>query len=90
VHALTVALREQLRGSGVRVVELIPPAVATNLHRGQARRPPRAMPLDAVVAKAMRALDSGRDELPVGLAAALRLGARAAPGRFLRIVNRPA
>ena len=89
VHAFTVALREQLRGTAVRVIELIPPVVESNLHRGQARRPPRAMPLDASVAKATRALDSGRDELPVGLAAVLRAGARVAPARFLKIVNAP-
>ncbi len=87
VHAFTVALREQLRGSGVRVIELIPPIVATNLHRGQAHQPQRAMPLDAFVAAALRGLDSGRDEVAVGLAALLKVGARLTPGRFLRIVN---
>lgn len=87
VHAFTVALREQLRGSSVQVVELIPPIVATSLHRGQARAPRRAMPLDRFVAQAMRALDTSKDELPIGLAAVLRVGGRLAPGRFLKIVN---
>ena len=86
-HAFTVALREQLRGSSVRVIELIPPVVETNLHRGQPVKPPRAMPLEVFVIEAMRALESGRDEVPVGLARLLRVGARLAPNRFLRIVN---
>ena len=87
-HAFTVALREQLRGSSVRVIELIPPVVETNLHRRQPVKPPRAMPLEAFVIEAMRALESGREELPIGLARVLRFGARLAPNRFLRIVNR--
>ena len=89
MRAFTVALRAQLAGSGMQVVELIPPVVESNLHRGQVRRPPRAMPLDAFVASAMRGLDGGRDEVAVGLARVLRVGARVAPGRFLRIVNAP-
>jgi uncharacterized oxidoreductase len=88
VHAFTVALREQLRGSRVRVVELIPPIVATNLHRDQGARPPQAMMLDRFVREALAGLDAGRDEVAVGLARVLRIGARLAPGRFLQIVNR--
>lgn len=89
VRAFTVALREQLRPTGVQVVELIPPVVDTNLHRGLPRTPPRAMSLDAFVRAAMRGLDGRHDEVTVGLAAVLRVGARVAPGRLLRLVNRP-
>jgi uncharacterized oxidoreductase len=89
VHAFTVALRAQLRPTGVQVVELIPPVVDTNLHRGLPRMPPRAMALDAFVRAAMRGLDARRDEVTVGDAAVLRIGARVAPGRVLRLVNRP-
>jgi uncharacterized oxidoreductase len=88
VHAFTLALREQLRDTGVQVVELIPPAVKTALHRGQARRQIRQMSLDDFVRDAMRGLDSGRDEIAVGLAKVARLGSRLAPRRLLRIVNR--
>jgi uncharacterized oxidoreductase len=89
VRAFTVALRAQLRPTGVQVVELIPPVVDTNLHRGLPRMPPRAMALDAFVRAAMRGLDARRDEVTVGDAAVLRIGARVAPGRVLRLVNRP-
>jgi hypothetical protein len=37
----------------------------------------------------MRGLDARRDEVTVGDAAVLRIGARVAPGRVLRLVNRP-
>ena len=88
VHAFTIALREQLKGSTVQVVELMPPAVQTELHRGQARKQIRQMSLEAFTEQAMRGLDSGRDEIAIGLAKAARFGSRLAPRALLRAVNR--
>lgn len=87
VHSFTISLRRQLAGGPVKVIEILPPVVETDLHRGQDRRPPRAMTLDVFVAAAMRGLDAGHEEIAVGLAKALRLGARVAPSAFLNIVN---
>lgn len=89
VHAFTVALREQLRGTPVQVVELMPPAVKTELHRGQNREPIRQMSLEDFTAEAMRGLDAGQEEIAVGLARAARLGARFAPRLLFKAVNRP-
>ena len=89
MHAFTIALREQLRATGVQVVEIIPPVVATALHDGLARTPPNPMPLDKFVAAAMKGLDGGGDEIAVGLAGLLRIGARLSPRGFLKIVNKP-
>ena len=89
VHSFTVSLRAQLAGTSVRVIELIPPVVATELHRGQGQRPPRAMPLATFTRAAMRGLDGGQDEIAVGVAKLLRIGARIAPGRLFQIVNTP-
>lgn len=88
VRSFTISLRHQLAGSPVQVVELLPPVVKTGLHRDQPRQPPRAMDLDAFVAAAMKGLDSGADEVPVGLARILLVGSRVAPRRFFSIVNR--
>ena len=88
VRSFTVSLRRQLAGSSVQVVELVPPVVRTDLHRHLSGPPPMAMELDAFVAAAMRGLDAGREEVTVGLAHALRVGARVAPARFLAQVNR--
>lgn len=88
VHAFTVCLRQQLAGGTVQVVELIPPAVATDLHRRLRTQPPRTMPLDAFVAASMKALDGGADELPIGLARVLRTGSRVAPSFFMGLVNK--
>lgn len=53
VHAYSEALRAQLDGTGVGVVELVPPAVAT---AGQEKVNPQALPLDDFAAEAMRLL----------------------------------
>lgn len=88
VHSFTVSLRRQLRGTAVQVIEIIPPAVETDLHRDQPTKPPKAITLDAFVRAAMSGLDRGRDEIPVGLARVLRTGSRVAPGFFLNVVNK--
>lgn len=87
VHSFTVSLRRQLAGSTVQVVEIIPPVVDTPLHRDLPSVPPRAMPLDDFVDRAMRGLDSGRDEIAIGLGRASRIGARVAPKRLFSIIN---
>jgi short-subunit dehydrogenase involved in D-alanine esterification of teichoic acids len=57
VHMLTETLRLQLAGAGVRVLELEPPAVATELLPGQTESP-FAMPLDDFVGEAIELLES--------------------------------
>lgn len=88
VHSFTISLRRQLRGSSVQIVEIIPPVVETDLHRGQTRKPPNAMTLDAFVKSAMAGLDADRNEIRVGLAKVLAVMSRVAPGLFLNIVNK--
>jgi uncharacterized oxidoreductase len=87
VHSFTVSLRRQLAGSPVRVVEIIPPAVDTGLHRSMPNPPPGMMKPDAFVARAMRGLDAGRLEVSMGSADLLRIGGRIAPSMLLRLVN---
>ncbi len=88
VHSFTISLRRQLRGSSVQVIEIIPPVVETDLHRGQARKPPNAMSLKAFVEAAMTGLDAGKNEIRVGLAKVLGVMSRIAPELFLNIVNK--
>jgi len=56
IHSYTQSLRYQLQGSGVEVLELIPPYVATDLLHGASD--PRAMPLDKFIAEVMEILKS--------------------------------
>lgn len=57
VHMLTETLRLQLSGTGMRVLELEPPAVATDLLPGQ-KESPFAMPLDEYVAEVLAILET--------------------------------
>ncbi|MFJ9711794.1 SDR family oxidoreductase [Streptomyces sp. NPDC101234] len=64
VHAYSEALRVQLDGTGVGVVELVPPAVAT---AGQEKVNPHALPLDDFTTEVMHLLsqDPTPDEILV-------------------------
>ncbi|MGX1267215.1 SDR family oxidoreductase [Streptomyces phaeoluteigriseus] len=53
VHAYSEALRAQLDGTGIGVVELVPPAVAT---AGQEKVNPHALPLDDYTTEVMHLL----------------------------------
>lgn len=55
LHSYTEALRVQLRDTSIQVIELIPPAVATELMPGGSSNP-RAMPLDAYIAESIQLL----------------------------------
>lgn len=52
IHGWSMALREQLRGTGVEVIEIVPPGVQTDLMPGHADDP-HMMPLDAFIEETM-------------------------------------
>ena len=85
-HAFTSSLRSQLTGTAVTVIEIMPPAVETELDRALAAKPGPAMKLEAFVSAAMAGLDEGREEIPIGVAKVLRLGSRIAPRFFLNML----
>jgi len=89
VHSFTISLRRQLKDTAVSVIEIIPPVVETELHRGQSRKPPGAMKLDAFVRGAMAGIDAGKAEIPVGIVKVLKIASKFAPGLFLNIINKP-
>ena len=83
LRAFTRALRYQLEGSAIRVVETLPPFVDTPL---TANIRGRKMSPAAVVETTLRAIDRGRDEVFVGQVALLRWLMRLAPGLAARLV----
>lgn len=65
IHSWSQSLRHQLRDTSVSVVEIAPPAVATDLMPGHADNP-NSMPLDAYIAETManlRAHPNGPENL---------------------------
>ena len=75
VHSFCLSLRRQLTDSAVKVIELIPPYVDTELDRGRRREhAPKPMPLDQFISETMTALAGDEEEIAIGNAASLRGG----------------
>lgn len=70
LHSWTLSLRIRLRGSSVRVLELAPPWVATDLAGGHGN--PRAMNRDDFIAEAMEIFATDADEILVDRVRELR------------------
>jgi uncharacterized oxidoreductase len=69
VHSYTLSLRHQLKGSGIKVMELIPPYVATEL--GGPRKTvgpggPQPMPVPTFIVETLKELADGGDEIAIG------------------------
>ena len=61
IHSWSLSLREQLKDTGIEVVELVPPGVQTGLMPGHATNP-QMMPLEEFIAETMALL--ARDPTP--------------------------
>jgi uncharacterized oxidoreductase len=88
VHSFSLSLRHQLKGSKVKVIELIPPYVATELGGG-AQTPAGAMnqmPLNTFIAETMKELAGDADEVAIG--GAKNLLAATSPENVLNIFAR--
>jgi len=75
VHSITLSLRHQLKSKSVKVFEIIPPAVDTEL--GHDRRADKSlthggMPVSEFIKAAMEALELDQQEIAVGQAVGLR------------------
>ncbi|MCA1982289.1 SDR family oxidoreductase [Nocardioides nematodiphilus] len=75
VHMLTETLRLQLADTGVRILELEPPSVATEIVPGQ-KESPFAMPLEEYVSEVLEILETQQDatEIQVERVKFLRYG----------------
>ncbi|PAX08014.1 SDR family oxidoreductase [Sphingomonas lenta] len=60
IHSWSQSLREQLRSTAIDVVEIVPPAVATDLMPGQADNP-NSMPLQAYIDEVMSLIEANPD-----------------------------
>jgi len=88
IHSFSLSLRHQLRDTSIRVFEIIPPTVDTELNKeGRGGRHIGIPP--AEVAKAtLEALEKNEFELAVGMAEGLRMGARKDPEQAFQNINR--
>jgi uncharacterized oxidoreductase len=88
VHAYTQCLREQLRDTSVRVVELLPPVVDTPLAAGIVTPFPR-MPPEKLADALMRGLRRGTAEIAPGISTPLKWLSRLLPPIAFRQMNKP-
>jgi uncharacterized oxidoreductase len=86
LHSYAMSLRFKLRDSSVRVLEVIPPWVRTELLNSSEE--PRAMPVDEFIEGTVRALTTDADEIMVPRAAFLRSQAGADEASFIRTFNK--
>ena len=86
IHSWTMTLRYQWQKLGVKVIELIPPYVGTELggpRKQELNLGPQPMPLDAFITETMKELESDADE--IAIADAKKLFAATSPESVKRI-----
>jgi uncharacterized oxidoreductase len=90
LHTFSISLRSQLAKTNVRVFEIAPPIVKTELHReAKARKQSQRGIAASAVAQAMvNALKNNRYETIVGQAKVLKGASRIAPGFFHNLLNK--
>jgi uncharacterized oxidoreductase len=91
IHSFTVSLRYQLKGTSIKVFELVPPAVDTELGKGTAEEAEpeyRGLPPAEIARAALSAMANDEYEIFVGEAKDLAMGARTNPERAFQNINR--
>ncbi|MDJ0642253.1 MAG: SDR family NAD(P)-dependent oxidoreductase [Erythrobacter sp.] len=66
----SLALREQLKDTNIRVIEALPPVVDTQMNDGN---PMKKMPADECARQIVAAIEKDRDEANIGMTKALRV-----------------
>ena len=86
MHSFSLSLRHQLRATSIRVFELIPPTVDTELDRGareQRNQKDRGIHPDEVARAALQGLSGDQDEIVIGAAERLK----ADPAKMCPMIN---
>ena len=84
-HFITLAIRHQLAREGVRVVEVLPPSVDTELNFAKEGKKITA---DEFAAEFLAGLDHGHEVINVGQSAMLEKFSRIAPSMAFRMLNK--
>jgi uncharacterized oxidoreductase len=85
IHSYTMSLRYRLRGTSVRVLEIAPPWVQTDLLNSKSE--PRAMPLAAFIEETVAVLGSDAEEVLVNRVRVLRNNPGPAEAAFVTQFN---
>lgn len=91
IHSFTMSLRHQLKNTSIKVFEIIPPTVDTELDKGARDRrgqQDRGISPDEVAKAAVSGLEKDEYEIAVGRADNLRAGSRNNPEEIFGNTNR--
>lgn len=90
LHSFTISLRHQLRNTPVKVFEIIPPTVDTDLDKGARDRrgqKDRGIPASEVALATLKALEHDEYEKAVGMAEGIRTAVRNNPEQIFQRMN---
>jgi len=88
LHSYTQSLRVQLSDTSIEVVEMLPPLVDTEFHRGTLPQTVRAMSAIDVMKATLHGLKHSRGEILVGMSKIAKLLAYYAPVKGMKIINK--
>ena len=91
LHSFSVSLRKQLADTSIKVFEIIPPIVDTDLDRGardKRGQTDKGISAEKVAVESVKAIANDKLEIPIGIVKVLRIGSRINPKFFLKIINK--
>ncbi len=91
LHSFSISLRKQLAGTSIKVFEILPPVVDTELDRGardKRGQTNKGILPQQVARESIEALAKDKWEILIGIVKVLTIGARISPGLFLKIINK--
>jgi uncharacterized oxidoreductase len=87
IHSYVLSLRYLLAKTSVKVIEIVPPYVQTELGGEAQKTDPRAMPLNEYIAETMKLLVEGQEEILVERVKPLRNNAGPNEAAFVKQFN---
>ncbi|MGB8658587.1 MAG: SDR family oxidoreductase [Candidatus Zixiibacteriota bacterium] len=91
IHSFSLSLRHQLAGTGVKVFEVIPPTVDTELDRGareERGQKDRGIQPQEVAKATLKGIANDEFEIAIGMAQNLRMASRTDPDKAFQQMNR--
>jgi len=90
IHSFSLSLRHQLKGTSIKIFEIIPPTTDTELDRGardKRGQADRGVKPEVVAASAIEAMEKDNYEVAIGQAQFLMDSSRKDPERIFQMIN---
>lgn len=91
LHSFSISLRKQLENTTVKVFEILPPIVDTELDNGardKRGQTDKGISAEKVAIESVKAIERDKFEIAIGIVKVLRVGSRINPKLFLKIINK--